>query len=100
MNLVSGVSKLSDTYFHWRLKAPYIFNKARGGCLGHASVILLANEANDHYESFIAPLLLIFLDQIGIENVGFGENWSKPKNKWGWEGVSGDRNRTFVPIAT
>ena len=43
-----------------------IFFKAWGGCLGHASVVLLANEANDHYESFIAPLLLIFLDQISM----------------------------------
>ena len=102
MNLVFGASKLSDTYFHWPLKAPSIFFKARGGCLGHASVVLLANEANDHNECFIAPPFVNFLDQIGIENFGWrkGENWSKPKNKWGLEGVSGDRNRTFVPIAT
>ena len=64
---------------------------------------LLANEANDRYESFIALLLFNFLDQIGIENVGFAEKektGQNQKKKWGWEGVSGDRNRTFVPIAT
>ena len=59
----------------------FFFFQARGGCLGHASVVLLANEANDHYESFIAPLLLIFLDQIGIENVGFGEKEKIDQNQ-------------------
>ena len=79
MNLVSGASKLSDTYFCWPLKAPSIL--ARGGCLSHASVVLLANEANGRFESFIAPLLLGFLDQIGIENVGFGEKEETGQNQ-------------------
>lgn len=42
---------------------------------------LLANEGNDRYESFIAPLLFNFLDQIGIENVGFAEKEKTGQNQ-------------------
>ena len=49
--------------------------------MGHAFVFLLANEANDRYESFIAPLLFNFLDQIGIENVGFAEKEETGQNQ-------------------
>ena len=71
----------------WSFKAvihlfsPSFFFKARCGCLGHAFVFLLANEANDRYESFIAPLLFNFLDQIGIENVGFAEKEKTGQNQ-------------------
>ena len=58
-----------------------IFSKAWGGCLGRACVVLLANEANDHYENFIAPLFKIFLDQIGIEKIGFGEKEKTGENQ-------------------
>ena len=68
--------------------------------MGHASVVLLANEANDHYESFIAPRLLIFLDQIGIENVGFGEKERKlvkTKKKGGVGGCVRRYEQNFRP---
>lgn len=81
MNLVSGASKLPDTYFRWRLKAPSFFSKLGVVVWVMHLFFLLANEANDRYESFIAPLLFNFLDQIGIENVGFAEKEKTGQNQ-------------------
>ena len=67
--------------FSLAFESTIFFFKARGGCLGDAFVFLLANEANDRYESFIAPLLFNFLDQIGIENVGFAEKEKTGQNQ-------------------
>lgn len=76
MNLVSGASKLSYTYFH------HLFFSKLGVVVWVMHLFfLLANEGNDRYESFIAPLLFNFLDQIGIENVGFAEKEKTGQNQ-------------------